>query len=244
MSNESSGDFDSTEKINAVRKQNTFEIILDQLKELIISGEFQPGQKLPGERILAKKFGASRNSLRLALKVLEFMHLVEIRHGLGVFIASSENIERAVLNLNWFEAMHQNPLMDLIEARKCFEPFMASLCAQRASESNIAELEKDLKLMEEGLEKKEHGREPATMFHETILSSSDNFILRQISLTLKNLMSESKKISLSKLEHSRQSLKEHREILDAIIERDPEKARTLMLKHLESVEEHLNKSGM
>jgi len=244
MSEHETSSYDVTDKINIVQKKNTYEIIIEQLKALIISGELKPGQKLPGERTLSKKFGASRNSLRLALKVLEFMHLVEIRHGLGVFVTSKENMNQAVLNFNWLEYSRKHPLMDLIEARKCYEPFMASLCAQNASDKKIREMESDLKSMEESLRRKEHGAEQASIFHELIIDSTQNFVLRQIGIMLKSLMDESKKVSLSRLEHTSQSLEEHKEILEAIKNRNPDEASARMLNHIESVQKHLIDAGI
>ncbi len=235
--------FNATDKISTVHKKNTYEIIIEQLKDLILSGDLKPGQKLPGERELAKKFGASRNSLRLALKVLEFMHLVEIRHGLGVFVSSKDTVNHAIFDLNWLDQSLQHPLMDLIEARKCFEPFMAALCATNATDSDIQEMENDLDSMEKSLQRKQHGVEQATVFHEMIFDSTQNFVLRQIGIMLQNLMDESKKVSLSRLEHTSQSLLEHREILEAIKKRDPAESSSKMLKHLESVQKHLEKSS-
>ena len=232
------------EKINTVRKKNTYEIIIEQLKELIITGDLKPGQKLPGERDLAKVLGASRNSLRLALKVLEFMRLIEIRHGLGVYVATKEDLNKAILNFNWFELSAHHPLLDLLEARKCFEPFMTALCAQNATESQIEEMEKDLQTMEECAKRNELGVEQASIFHTIILNASGNFILLQIGTMLRNLMDESKRVSLSKLEYTRQSLDEHRGILEAIKNRDPETAAAHMLSHLESVQRHLEETAI
>jgi GntR family transcriptional repressor for pyruvate dehydrogenase complex len=134
--------------------------------------------------------------------------------------------------------------MDLIEARKCFEPFMAALCAKNASESDIKEMENDLESLEKSLRRKQHGVEQASVFHKLILDSAQNFVLRQIGLMLQSLMDESKKVSLSRLEYTSQSLLEHREILEAIQNRDPAEASAKMLKHLESVQKHLEKSGI
>jgi GntR family transcriptional regulator, transcriptional repressor for pyruvate dehydrogenase complex len=244
MSEEPLSSSELMNKINAVRKKNTYEIIIEQLKDLIITGELKPGQKLPGERDLAKVLGASRNSLRLALKVLEFMRLIEIRHGLGVYVAAKEDLNEAILNFHWFEMSAHHPLLELLEARKCFEPFMTALCARNATESQIAEMEKDLQTMEECLERKELGVEQASIFHTIILNSAGNFILLQIGTMLRNLMDESKRVSLSNLEYTRQSLDEHRGILEAVKNKDPETAAARMLAHLESVQQHLESTAI
>lgn len=239
MSNRNDSDFEITDKLNMVKKQSTYEIIIEQLQELIMSGTLKPGQKLPGERVLSEKFGSSRNSVRLALKLLEFMNLLEVRPGSGVYISSSKNLSDASINLNWKNIAKHHPLMDLIETRKCFEPFVAALAAENATESEIEEMEENLEIMENGIKINKEVITQAARFHELIYKSSKNIILNQIGHMLHNLSDESKKISLRKYEHTIQSLEEHKKIIFSIKERDPNLASESMRDHLLSVEEHL-----
>ena len=228
--------------LNTVKKQSTYEIIIEQLQELIFSGAVKPGQKLPGERVLSEKLGSSRNSVRLAIKLLEFMNLLEVRPGSGVYVTSKEKFERASINYNWRSLIKQHPLMELIEARKCFEPFMAELAAQNATKTEIEEMEKDLENMEADINSGKGIINQATKFHELIFKASKNIILNQIGLMLHNLSDESKRISLSKYDNTIQSLNEHKKILEAIKNKNPGLAAKSMTEHLQSVEEHLRDS--
>ncbi len=235
---------DLTDKLTVIRKQNTYEIIIDQLKSLILSGELKPGQKLPGERSLSEKFGASRNSVRLALKLLEFINLLEIRPGSGVYVSSRPLKNQIYDSAQWISVLKQHPLKDLIEARKCFEPYIASLAAKNAEEREIAEMEEDLSSMEAAVYSRKKVINQAARFHELLVGACKNIILVQIGMMLNDLGNESKRVSLIKQEHTKQSLDEHREILAAVKAGDSEAASIAMQKHLASVEKHLSREGI
>src|SRR6266702_8324352 len=67
----------------AVEQRRTFEQVLVQVEEAIISGGLQPGDRLPAERELAQTFGVSRASVREALRVLEMFGVMVARRGTG-----------------------------------------------------------------------------------------------------------------------------------------------------------------
>ena len=233
-----------TDKISAVRRKNTYEIILEQLEDLILSGTLEPGQKLPGERLLSEKFGASRNSVRVALKLLDFMNLLEVRPGSGVYVSSRQHLNQATLNSHWSALLKQHPLMDLIEARRGIEPFITGLAARNATDMEIHEMEDDLSMMEADIMKQGKVVQYASLFHEILFRSSHNLILAQIGMMLNNLMDESKKVSLSNWEKSKQSLEDHQGILDAVKLHDPDLAEERMLVHLDGVKTHLIEAGL
>ncbi|MFW6381098.1 MAG: FadR/GntR family transcriptional regulator, partial [Bacillota bacterium] len=74
---------------NAIKEQNEklYEKVVFQIKEKIAKGELQEGDKLPPERELTKMLNVSRSSVREAMKTLEVIGLVNIKHGQGIFIA-------------------------------------------------------------------------------------------------------------------------------------------------------------
>ena len=72
----------------AVEQRRTFEQILLQIEEAIISGGLKPGDRLPPERDLAQTFGVSRASVREALRVLEMFGVIVARRGTGPDVTS------------------------------------------------------------------------------------------------------------------------------------------------------------
>jgi GntR family transcriptional regulator, transcriptional repressor for pyruvate dehydrogenase complex len=119
------------------------EEILTIIQKQIMSGDISPGAKLPTERELAELFKVNRSTLREALRRLEGMELLEIRHGDGVY--AKDPIESG--NLDLIKAVfamdrHNETLFNVLEVRRIVVPEMASLAAQRHTDADLAELEK------------------------------------------------------------------------------------------------------
>src|SRR6266576_1741703 len=75
--------------LKPVEKQRVAEEIAEQLRSLILNGQYPPGSKLPPERELSKRLRVNRASLREALKKLEHLGLVRIRQGDGTRLAAA-----------------------------------------------------------------------------------------------------------------------------------------------------------
>ena len=117
----------------------------DELSALILSGkEFCPGDRLPNELELSSRFHISRTTLREAIRTLVVRGLVEVRHGSGTFVADHLPEDSPVD----FQEMKNLKIhaQDLYEARLIFEPQVAALAVQRASD---AEMEQILRLEDE-----------------------------------------------------------------------------------------------
>src|SRR6476469_7358516 len=79
--------------LQALEPQRLYRQIAEQLRALITSGEFKPGERLPAERDLAKQLGVRGPSVREALLALEVEGWVEVRTGSGVYVL--EQVKRA-----------------------------------------------------------------------------------------------------------------------------------------------------
>ena len=119
-----------------------FEQIVDQIREPIVSGELQPGDKLPPEETLKKQFNVGRSSIREALRVLEFEGLVEVRRGSGTFVTNySTQNNRRIEVAQWLE-QHEDKLRDLLQLREYLEGLSAALVARSHTSETIDTLEK------------------------------------------------------------------------------------------------------
>lgn len=65
--------------------------VVTKIRDLVISGQLRPGEKLPQEAILAKQLGISRNSMRGAVRALEQMGMLDVRYGSGTYVSSLES---------------------------------------------------------------------------------------------------------------------------------------------------------
>src|SRR5439155_17734053 len=104
-----------------VLKERLFRRIADHLARLIASGEFEPGNRLPGERDLARQLGVSRPSIREALISLEVAGKVEVRNGSGVFVVRDEPLE-APISPNGDRAY-----LEVLRARRIVEGEVAAM---------------------------------------------------------------------------------------------------------------------
>ena len=128
--------------LKPVEKQRVAEEIAEQLRSLILNGQYPPGSKLPPERELSKRLRVNRASLREALKKLEHLGLVRIRPGDGTRVTNF--METGGIEL----VQHLLPLgggkpeliRDLLEFRRLFGREMARLAAARSSKDGLARL--------------------------------------------------------------------------------------------------------
>ncbi len=129
--------------LKPVEKQRVAEEIVEQLRDLILTGRYPPGSKLPPERELAKRLGVNRASLREALKKLEHLGLVRIRQGDGTRVQNfmqTAGIELVSHLLPLAKSSDPSLIQDMMEFRLIFGRDVARLAAERASEADIAHM--------------------------------------------------------------------------------------------------------
>src|SRR5947207_8457819 len=125
-----------------VGKPRVAEEIVQQLRGLILRGEYAVGDKLPPERKLAEELGVNRASLREAIKSLEHMGLVKTRQGDGTRVLDfmqTAGVE-LVTHLVGQAAPDPRLLRDVLEFRRWFGRETARLAAERATAGALAEL--------------------------------------------------------------------------------------------------------
>jgi GntR family transcriptional repressor for pyruvate dehydrogenase complex len=130
--------------LKPVEKQRVAEEIVDQLRTLILTGQYAPGSKLPPERELSKRLGVNRASLREALKKLEHLGLVRIRQGDGTRVQNfmeTGGIELVQHLLPLAGNGRPELIRDMLEFRRIFGREVARYAAVRATPETISRLE-------------------------------------------------------------------------------------------------------
>ncbi|HAR48580.1 MAG TPA: hypothetical protein DCR81_00350, partial [Smithella sp.] len=130
------------------------EEIVTIIQKQIMNGTITPGSKLPPEREMAETFSVNRATVREALRKLENLDLVEIRHGDGLYVKNyleSGNFDliKAALNLDKGTEI----ILNILEARSYVVPQMAYMAAQRRTATDLEELQQvisneDLSMLE------------------------------------------------------------------------------------------------
>jgi len=212
--------------------------IIRQIRELITSGQLNPGDKLPPERKLAEKLGVGRTNVRDAIKKLEFYGILKtlpqsgtIVSGIG--IAALEGLITDVLRLE------NSDFNALVETRLMLEMESAKLAAERRTEEDIENIRAALNAFESQVEAGNQGVEEDLLFHLQIAEASKNSVLKSLMLIIiPDVIKEFKQLEICKDGRYYKSLEEHKIIFNHIINQEPEKVAQAMKVHLSEVLEH------
>jgi len=232
-------------ELKPIKTRKIYEEIIDQLKQLIVSGQLKPGDRLPSERDLVESLRVSRASIREALSALEMMGLLEVRSGEGTYVRELKP-ESVVEPLSWMLSMEKGTVLELLEVRKILEVQAVGIAAERITEDDLTKLDSALNEMIRDLQNSDGGEKSDLLFHFTITRATHNKILIRLMDTISDMMKHMLKSSRAELYKGKYTpellLEEHMRIFDAIKSRDSELARLQMLKHLEGVEQELIKN--
>src|SRR5438128_3617433 len=120
---------------------------IETIRELIASGEWGPGTRLPREADLAAQLGLSRNSLREAVRALSLARVLEVRQGDGTYVSSLEPAELLEPTLSATNLLRGRTVLELFEVRRLLEPEAAALTARAADPTVIERLRRELDRM-------------------------------------------------------------------------------------------------
>jgi GntR family transcriptional regulator, transcriptional repressor for pyruvate dehydrogenase complex len=202
--------------------------------ELIRNENLQAGSRLPSVNALAERFSVATPTMREALRRLEAMGAIKIRHGSGIYVLDS--LERALMVNPHYGQLDIQEIMDLLEARLLIEPRLAELTAQHANDEQIAVLESVLARAEQHLTGNDKAlHEANASFHRAIAQFSGNQILFGIIQSLAELYSYEQLVMIELYNARSRDHDDHHRIFGAIREHNAKEARRLMQHHLDEV---------
>jgi GntR family transcriptional repressor for pyruvate dehydrogenase complex len=208
------------------------------LQAYIIDGNLKPGDKIPPERQLAAQLGVSRFSLREALRVSKAYGLIEISRGCQPTVSKPSPAAAAeVIALTLRRT--SNTLLELIEARQSVECGIARCAAWRAGLSHIRAMKTTIDALKDNKDNLAVCVEKDLEFHSILVKASGNIIFEIVLAPLAALSRELRAKTM-KVDVQRAILG-HRRILEAVIEKDSERAAQAMHDHLNMAEEDLRK---
>lgn len=213
------------------RRPPVFASTAARIRELALAQGLDAGDRLPGERELARLLGVSRTSLREALTALRIEGVVEVQHGNGIYLLRSP--AETVPPISPDVALRNPGLPALGEVRNTLEAMAAELAASRREDRDLAAMVEAIRTMDAGIAAGDDGIEGDRMFHAAILTAARNPVLADLLGSLAEGAAQIAAASLGRAGQPPRSLAAHRLILDAIIVRDSELARRLMREHLD-----------
>jgi len=226
-------------ELQPIKTKRIYETIVEQIKNLIISGNLKPGDKLPSEKELAERLQVSRTSVREALCALDMAGLLEVRPGGGAFVRQS-NPSDILESLSFALILEKEKIRDIVELRRGLEIEAAGLAAERASEENLTKMEEALAQMETDLATGAPGDASDLKFHYSIIEAARNPLLLRVMNTIYDTMNQTFRITRNLWLKSPSStpqrlLEEHRQIYKAIRSKNAKKARKIMSLHIQKV---------
>lgn len=213
------------------------DLVLERMRDLILSGAIAPGESLPSEHELMRRYGVGRPAVREALQSLQTMGLITISHGERSRV--NELTPDAVLRQGDAIArslLHTAPenLEDLKQARRLFEIGMVRVGAPRVTSEEIDALRALIDTQRSCL-----GGEPASFiradiaFHVGVAALSGNRILSAVSQAMLGWLFRFHSDLLIWSGHETVTLAEHEGIVAALEARDPDRAAAAMEAHLD-----------
>ncbi|GGS73800.1 FadR/GntR family transcriptional regulator [Nonomuraea spiralis] len=215
---------------------------IDKIKQMILSGELTPGDRLPKEADLAERLGLSRNSLREAVRALALINVLDVRQGDGTYVTSLE--PRLLLDTMSFvlDLHRDDTVIQFFEVRRILEPAATAMAAELMGDDEIAELRVILdslpaeptieELVANDLE-----------FHQRIARGSGNSVLCSFIESLSGPTTRARVwrglTQGGALEKTRE---QHTAIYEAIAARQPDVARSWATVHVAGVEAWLRKA--
>jgi GntR family transcriptional regulator, transcriptional repressor for pyruvate dehydrogenase complex len=226
----------------SVRPDRISQVIVDQIKETIFQKKIKIGDKLPSERQMMEQFQTSRVSVREALKILENSGILEIKRGTqgGAFVRDPD--VKFVNNfLRDMFSMGNIKVFDLTEARLAIEPYAVKIAAERIREDSLDLIKQNIRETWECL--KSNNQTDARLltleFHRLIAQASENPVIFFVVDSIMDIMENNVSTIYISAKSVKSTIHYHEEIYEAILRRNSEAARELMLKHIQEIQSAL-----
>lgn len=174
-----------------IARSRSHELVVDQIEEQILAGTLRVGDRLPGERDLASHLQVSRSAVREAIRSLEAQGVVRAGVGSGKdagTVVSAMPSQALTRLLRLHVALANFPMADVVDARVMLERSSAALAAHNASSANLDSMRDALEGMERHGVDQETFNDLDTAFHVAIAEASDNRLVADMTIALRDSM--------------------------------------------------------
>jgi GntR family transcriptional regulator, transcriptional repressor for pyruvate dehydrogenase complex len=208
-----------------------YEAIAERLLSYVVQSELAAGDRLPGERELARRLGVSRTTVRQAIVALQAQGVLEVRHGGGTFV---RDLAPGTAALEGVRA-RRDRLPAVLEARRALEIPLARLAARRRTDRDLAAIADGLDRMRREVAEGAIGLDGDAAFHGAVAGAAHNPVLAGLLDALAEEVAETRAESLSQEARPPRSLADHEAIAGAIEAGDEDSAAAAMEAHLDHV---------
>jgi len=212
------------------------EAAISKMRAMIASGALAPGARLPPEAELAAELGASRNTVREAVRALMTARVLDVKRGDGTYVTSLrpelllEGIGAAV------ELMQEGFSLELIAVRRILEPAATAMAAADIDDATLDALGACLDRMEAAISEAERIGHDAD-FHALVAAASGNATLASMLAAVSSRTIRARAWrGVAEEGAGASTIRQHQEILEALREHDPSRAEAAALLHVATTE--------
>lgn len=226
--------------MNTIERVPVVQQVVNNIKELVLSGTVNVGEKLPTEKEFCERLAVGRGTLREAFRILQANGFVEIKPGRGAFVARTTESNSGDF-VEWF-LRNEVELKDCIEVRTAIEPLSIKLAIARYEDADLVQLKKThakfVKAVQEndiaGIAKYDE------RFHNQIVEMSKNKLLISINKKVSECIQTFRSKTFQVQQNAQNAIEPHTNIMRALEERDCEAGELYMRRHLQRILEDLS----
>ncbi len=218
--------------------RKNYEIVADELMQMIVSGVVKPGNKLEPIETLARQYRVGRSTVREALSLLKARGMIESVQGDGTYVADNRARNLGLAQSSYLS--NATELLQLLQVRKIVEVGCIGLATQFRTETNVDELDRVVQHMQHSVGNEEVSQVYDVNFHLAIARATQNPLLEQmmesVSVAMTRTIRDTRKLWLySERESAARLFEEHRRMYQAIVDHDYQTATDTMSHHLDKV---------
>lgn len=228
-----------------IKQKTVVEQVMDRIRELIASGQFKKNNRIPTESELAETFGIGRSSIREAIKVFNYLGVLESRTAKGTFVCERSNISSEALT--WSILLGRDDYCELIDMRGAMEMW-SMLVLTRRCRDDPAQVRECLELLEDLIEKMRQAIERSDSraltaadydFHGALIGGSGTELFTAIYGVLRSFMYEEIEKHYRSYPDITSFIGEHRAYVDAIRSGDAHQALEVVHAHIAGIRARL-----
>ncbi|MEV0523946.1 FadR/GntR family transcriptional regulator [Streptomyces sp. NPDC050439] len=210
-----------------------------RLIDYLMSGEVQPGDRIPSERQLTEMLGVNRPTVREAIKSLGFLGLLEIRQSSGTYFRGADSdVLYRLFELGL--VLGERGAKDMLRARAELEVVVAGLAAEARDEAGVKLLRARLAIMRECPD--DEFAEADTAFHAALAELADNTVLRDMLKGMRTMIQRGWVERTGAVRTRAIAYDDHVPIFEAVEKGDADAARAAMSRHMQGASRRLREA--
>lgn len=222
---------------SSIKRSSVALDVVDQVKQMIITGDLAPHQRLPTERELASMLDVSRPTVRESIRALVALNIVEPVQGSGTYVTSLSP-DLLAEPMDFILALTPDLLPRLLEARSVIEAGLARLAAERAEAASLVVLADLVRRHHENVDDMKVAMELDFEFHAEVSRAAHSPVLSALLSSISAMGRVSRARTGRDFELRKLTNDDHGRVLEALVARDPDAAEAAMVEHLNRVKEH------